>query len=529
MAGASFELRLGLLVGLAAAAPAGLLAGGLARRERAAGERLEREARARVARAEGARDEALGALHREALEGVRGALLLALGGADPRVDTPARRRCTEALFRSVTALGPAVDATGAQVVTPEGAALATATTAPREGRSLACPRVHRAAPLGSSGLTVAVQFQPRCEAPQTPLQARAGGLPGVVLTALAAALGAGLVGALLARAFTRRLSLVARAAGRVGAGDLSVRVRPHGDTEVDALIRAFNLMVEELALSRERIDYLQRLAGWQEFARRLAHEIKNPLTPIQLAVQEAARKYQGDDARYRRTLDTAREVVEEEVGTLRRLVTAFSDFAKLPEVKPSPGDLSEFLRDAAGSRAFLDEAAGASRRDDVAVVFDAPTEPIPVRIDRMMLRRAFENLVRNAVQALEARAQKGGPGGTVWVRARLHTTREGEAQAWLVVEDDGPGIPPEQRGKVWDPYFTTRAEGTGLGLAIVRKIALDHDGDVGLEARSGGGARFVLTLPLRDPARTPRLSFVTFSERSPSTGQPVPVEPRREG
>jgi signal transduction histidine kinase len=338
-----------------------------------------------------------------------------------------------------------------------------------------------------------------------------------VVGALVGLLVAAALGLWGAAGLSRRLKLLTMATERVGTGDLSVRVRPRGDDALDALMRAFNQMVEELALSRSRIDYLQRIAGWQEFARRLAHEIKNPLTPIQLAVQEVAKKYSGDDARFRKTLDTAREVVEEEVATLRRLVTAFSDFAKLPEVKTASGDLAEFVRDAEASRAFLDEAAGEDPARKVKVEFVAPDEPIPVMIDRMMLRRAFENLVRNAAQAIGTRE------GTIWVRAEKRTVKvaagdgaepESVDQAWLVVEDNGPGIAPEHRAKVFDPYFTTKSEGTGLGLAIVRKIAFDHDGDVGLEERPGGGARFVITLPLRVAGRAPRLSFVTFSGSS---------------
>jgi signal transduction histidine kinase len=333
-----------------------------------------------------------------------------------------------------------------------------------------------------------------------------------------AAMLAGLVGAALAavlarrhaRATEHRIGAFAEAVSRLGAGDLAVRVRTHHD-DFDPLSVALNQTAEELALARERVEYLQRLAGWQDVARRLAHEIKNPLTPIQLAVQEVARKYEGDDARFKKTLDTAREVVEEEVATLRRLVTAFSEFARLPDVKPAPGDLAEFVRDMESSRAFLDEAAGESAKA-VTVRFEAPDTPVPVMIDRIMLRRAFENLVRNAAQAIGAR------GGTVWVRCEQRHV-DGVDQAWLVVEDDGPGVPKAHQAKVFDPYFTTKSEGTGLGLAIVRKIAIDHAGDVGLEDRAGGGARFVITLPLRDPSKRQRLSFVTFTrnpERPPS-------------
>lgn len=331
----------------------------------------------------------------------------------------------------------------------------------------------------------------------------------VLIPALAAALAV----ARTAREASRRIRALTLAAEHVGGGDLGAQVRARGDDELGELMRMFNRMVEETRLTRERAEYLQRVAAWQEFARRLAHEIKNPLTPIQLAVQEVARKYQGDDERFRRTLNTAREVVEEEVATLRRLVTAFSEFARLPDVKTAPGDLAEFVRDMASARALLDEAA-APEGARAVLHFDPGARAIPVAIDRIMLKRAYENLVRNAMQAVGARE------GNVWVRAEVRRVEvpvaDGAAaelvdQAWLVVEDDGPGVPKERQSEVFVPYFTTRAEGTGLGLAIVRKIALDHDGDVGCDDRPGGGARFTLTLPLRDPNRKPRRSFVTFS------------------
>lgn len=380
-----------------------------------------------------------------------------------------------------------------------------------------CPARVLTHPTGDPGQRLVAAFDDDCDALRAlaALRAPRGPVRSRPLAALVAALAGAVVAALVAGRVTaaraRRLGVFGAAAGRVGAGDLTARVRPRGD-ELDDLAGAFNQMAEALSLTRERIDYLQRLAGWQDVARRLAHEIKNPLTPIQLAVQEVARRYAGDDAKFKRTLETAREVVEEEVATLRRLVTAFSEFARLPEVKPAPADLAEFVRDMETSRQFLDEAAGEAAKK-VTVEFVTDGTPIPVMVDRIMLRRAFENLVRNAAQAL------GDRGGTVWVRAerrRVTVTAEGAApeevdQAWLVVEDDGPGIARANHAKVFDPYFTTKSEGTGLGLAIVRKIAIDHAGDVGLEDRPGGGARFVITLPLRDPARRPRLSFVTFT------------------
>ena len=453
------------------------------------------------------------------------AALLAVGAdrlaARPAAPSPAadleraRDEALSALAARVGASGRAalegplpssVPVRSVQIVGAHGSVLAS-----REllaGPARCPPRVMtRALPTDDGRLVVT--FEGACE-PTAP--ASRTGVPwAAALAALAAAGVAGWMAAQAQAAERRRLAAFAAAAGRVGSGDLAVRVKPPGG-DLDALAGAFNQMVEELQLSRERVDYLQRLAGWQDVARRLAHEIKNPLTPIQLAVQEISRKYAGDDARFKRALDTAREVVEEEVATLRRLVTAFSEFARLPEVKPAAADLAEFVRDMASSRQFLDEAAGGAGA--VKVEFDAGDAPVPVMIDRIMLKRAFENLVRNAAQAIGARV------GTVWVRAEKRRvtvpTPDGRPaeevdQAWLVVEDDGPGIPPEHRAKIFTPYFTTKSDGTGLGLAIVRKVAIDHAGDVGLEERPGGGARFVLALPLHDPARRQRRSFVTFT------------------
>jgi two-component system nitrogen regulation sensor histidine kinase NtrY len=299
------------------------------------------------------------------------------------------------------------------------------------------------------------------------------------------------VASTLARRVTRRVGLVADATKRVGAGDFGVEVPVQGRDEVGELTLAFNQMVRDMKASRDRIDYLQRIGAWQDFARRLAHEIKNPLTPIQLAVQEAHERYKGDDAKYRRTLDEARTIVEEEVATLRRLVSEFSAFAKLPEARLEPADLAEFATDAGRSvAAVVEEAQSAAPGARVAIRAETRDAPLPVRIDAMMLKRCVDNLVRNAVQALhEARAEGGG-------HVVIIAFRDG-ADAVLEVTDDGPGIPEASRAEIFDPYFTTRTEGTGLGLAIVKKIVLEHEGDIRCDEAPGGGARFRIRLPLR--------------------------------
>ena len=156
---------------------------------------------------------------------------------------------------------------------------------------------------------------------------------------------AGGLGLFIARRATGRVATLSEAARRVGEGDLTVRVAPRGSDELDDLGRAFDRMVAELSEARSRLGYLQKLSAWQEVARRLAHEIKNPLTPIQLAVQELASKYRGDDPQYQRLLATAQEIMNEEVGVIRRLVDDFSAFAKLPKVEPVAVDLGQVVDD----------------------------------------------------------------------------------------------------------------------------------------------------------------------------------------
>jgi two-component system nitrogen regulation sensor histidine kinase NtrY len=298
----------------------------------------------------------------------------------------------------------------------------------------------------------------------------------VVLAAVAVAIVA-------SRRVTRRIALVAAAAKRVGRGDFSVALPVDSSDEIADLTRAFNEMVRDIKRSRERIDYLQRIGAWQDFARRLAHEIKNPLTPIQLAVQEMHRRYDGDDEKYRRTLSDAKGIVEEEVATLRRLVSEFSSFAKLPEAHLEPADLSEFAVDAAKSF----ELAGVLS-EDVRLRLVVGETKLPVEIDAMMLKRCVDNLVRNGAQAI--RAHKGS--GEVVLEAHQE-----EEFAVLTVRDDGPGVAEADRERVFEPYFTTKSDGTGLGLAIVKKIVLEHAGDISCDAASGGGAMFRIRLPLR--------------------------------
>ncbi len=303
---------------------------------------------------------------------------------------------------------------------------------------------------------------------------------GVLLVAWAAAAAA--VGIWLARRTTRRVSALVAAVRRLAAGDLAVQVDPgRSSDEVAGLARAFNAMVREVREARDRIVYLEKISGWQEVARRLAHEIKNPLTPIQLAFQQLEARWgaaPGRDPDFGRLLAEAGEIVREEIGTLQRLVDEFSAFAKLPAVRPEPAELGEFVEEFLRTSPQLTEAA------DVDVVRAARC---PVALDRALMRRVLANLCANAVEAARP------------ARARIHLgIARARARAVLTVADEGPGIDRDLRDRIFNPYFTTKGTGTGLGLAIVKKLVLQHGGDIQAGERPGGGASFTVALPLAE-------------------------------
>jgi len=313
----------------------------------------------------------------------------------------------------------------------------------------------------------------------------------LVITMLAAVT----LGTLLSRGVTRRIGLLAHVAQVVGSGDLSVRVPIQGKDEITELAKAFNRMLREVQRSRARIEFLQRMGTWQEMARRLAHEIKNPLTPIQLAVEEIHARYQGDDASFRKLLETTHGVVTEEVASLRRLVTEFSAFARLPRADLSNHDICVFLREQQKHMVlFTDDESGILRTDGdvleraVDVSWEIATRPIAVYMDQQMMHRVLVNLVRNAAQAVSVKQSARGR-----VRVRL---REVDKD-WITIEvdDDGPGIPIEMRETIFDPYVTTKADGTGLGLSIVKKIVMEHGGSIEATESEWHGARLVVTLP----------------------------------
>jgi nitrogen fixation/metabolism regulation signal transduction histidine kinase len=282
---------------------------------------------------------------------------------------------------------------------------------------------------------------------------------------------------------TRRLTALVETARKVSEGHLDARVELRGNDELAELGSAFNAMLDDLDQTRAQVEYLQRMGVWQDVARRLAHEIKNPLTPIQLAVQQCVSSYKGDDPRFAKLLVETGEIVGEEIEGLRRLVDTFRTLGALPKVEAAPIALADVLEELK-----LDPAVAAR------VVLAPPDAPVTVRADKLLLKRVLANVIENGIQAGQ---EAGNPGDIVIGWAADPATDV----VTITVDDCGHGVSDADRESIFEPYVTTKATGTGLGLAIARKIAIEHGGDLVLapDRAPTGGARFVVSLPLRGP------------------------------
>jgi nitrogen fixation/metabolism regulation signal transduction histidine kinase len=301
----------------------------------------------------------------------------------------------------------------------------------------------------------------------------------LVLFALAWAL---TIGPWFARRITEPVLELAHAATRVTEGDLSARVRERGKDELAALIHAFNQMVSELATGRDRIARAERLATWREAAQRIAHEIKNPLFPMQMAMETLRKAHQNQHPKLDEIVKESTQAVLDEVRSLSRLVSEFSEFARLPKPVQAEVPVLELLEQAARIRS--DEAVELSFDRDGIAAKGLP----PLLGDQDLLARALSNLVKNAEEAQSGRTD---------ARIELYADLVGAPDAPFVritVQDHGPGIPEDLKDRVFTPYFTTKSSGTGLGLAIVERIVIEHGGQVDVNS-SSSGTGFQVTLP----------------------------------
>jgi two-component system, NtrC family, nitrogen regulation sensor histidine kinase NtrY len=234
-----------------------------------------------------------------------------------------------------------------------------------------------------------------------------------------------------------------------------------------------------------QIAKVERMEAWREVARRIAHEIKNPLTPIQLSAERMRRQLGGGSENHARLLDECTNAIISEVEGLKRLVNEFSAFARMPQSRPAPGDLNDL---AAETLALFREAHG-----EVEFKQDLADGLPPIAIDREALKRAIFNLLDNAVAAAVGATRNGNPPA---VGLRTSVDRE-SGVVTLEVLDNGPGIEPRHRARIFEPYFSTKKGGTGLGLAIVSSIVTDHRGFIRVRDNPPRGSSFVVEFPVR--------------------------------
>ena len=229
---------------------------------------------------------------------------------------------------------------------------------------------------------------------------------------------------------------------------------------------------------------VERDAAWAEVARRLAHEIKNPLTPIQLAAERIRHKYLKQfDEEQGRVLDRGTHTIIQQVQAMKEMVDAFNEYARPPRLQLAPLDLSEFIAEVL--YLYRDYPAG------VEIKLNLAHEPLLINADKGRLRQLLHNLVKNAIEAIRDNSR----GSTLWISAsREHAS--GADCAELAVRDNGPGFPEHILDNAFEPYVTTKPKGTGLGLAIVKKIVEEHGGSIQLESPAAGGARIRIRLPL---------------------------------
>jgi nitrogen fixation/metabolism regulation signal transduction histidine kinase len=302
----------------------------------------------------------------------------------------------------------------------------------------------------------------------------------LLLAALAFSIAAAGLAYFLARGIAGPIRELTDATHAVAEGSFDGSLETSSRDEIGALFSSFNQMTEDLKRQREDLEKSKKLEAWAEMARQVAHEVKNPLTPIQLSTEHLLRVYDDPDVDFEKVLKECAETILQQVKNLRQISMEFSTFASPGPLALEPTDIASLVRDTVAPY-FKSAPSG------IRLEVDAERGLPEVMVDRRLVQRTLVNLLENALHALNG-------GG----RIDVQVSRKGAFVA-LTVRDDGVGIEPEMRARVFEPYFSTRAAGTGLGLAIARKAVEDHGGTIALESAPGEGTEVTIQLPITQP------------------------------
>jgi len=339
----------------------------------------------------------------------------------------------------------------------------------------------------------------------TPLRGRDGEMLGVLLVGSSrrdvvqmekhirvVALLVGAVGVLLglllsgwaATRATRPVEQLADAAREVAAGNWWAQVPITSTDEFGELASAFNLMTRELSEQRERLLQAERVAAWRELARRLAHELKNPLFPLQITVENLLRAKKQNPEQFEEVFRESASTLLAEIDDLRAIVSRFGDFARMPGPELQPVKLTEVVEHLV--KLLEPQLTAAGRAPITARVELDPDLPV-IQADPQLISRALQNLALNAIDAMPS-------GGTLLLRIGHH-----DGAVTVSVSDTGTGLTREECERLFTPYYTTKPHGTGLGLAIVQSVVSDHHGTIKVESEPGRGSTFRIELPVRVP------------------------------
>ncbi len=279
---------------------------------------------------------------------------------------------------------------------------------------------------------------------------------------------------------TRPVEQLAHAAQEVAEGNWNVRVDVLGDDELGQLADSFNRMTTELLGQKERLMQAERVAAWRELARRLAHELKNPLFPLQLTVENLVRARQQTPEQFEEVFRESSRTLLAEIANLKGIIGRFSEFSKMPQPHLQRVQVNEVIR---GVVQLFQAQLETPGRTKIGCNLQLDPHLGAISADADLLHRAISNLVLNAMDAMPQ-------GGTLTLR-----TRDDGGQAVIEVADTGAGLTPEECDRIFTPYYTSKEHGTGLGLAIVQSVVSDHGGSIRVQSAPGRGTTFVIELP----------------------------------
>jgi two-component system, NtrC family, nitrogen regulation sensor histidine kinase NtrY len=279
---------------------------------------------------------------------------------------------------------------------------------------------------------------------------------------------------------TRPLEDLTKAAQEVAAGNWNAQVEVSGSDETALLAESFNRMTAELLTQKERLVQAERVAAWRELARRLAHELKNPLFPLQLTVENLVRARGQNPEQFDEVFNEGAKTLLAEIANLKGIVGQFTDFSKMPQPQLRPVQVNDVV---AGVMQLFQAQMEANGHIQPELQLDPSLGPISA--DGELLHRAVSNLVLNAIDAMPQ-------GGTLRLRTHGYA-----GKVTIEVADTGSGLTPDDCERIFTPYYTSKQHGTGLGLAIVQSVVSDHGGRIRVESQPGRGATFVIELPAR--------------------------------